>query len=532
MRGGRYDRGLYIGVMAERAAERDASTPILLDQPMESFPEAGTEITVGDLATFTATLADRLHAVGVRAGDHVGLYKTHNFDIFLLACAIARIGAVPVMVSPTVDGDTVAEMLAMLQQPHLLTDQNTIDGQLAHVKLDELTASVILAAGRHEGAVSLPDVGDVPARKPVLLHPTEPAMISHTSGTTGAPKLIVNSADTLWRRFRPQNILAGLLRTKDPAGFCLSFVHSRLYSGLAVVLERGLPVLVAADPSPASVAKLFLQNRPGLVETFPNAFMAWEELADDPRGPLSNVRCYTSTFDAMHPRTMARLLNASRHRLPIFIQFYAQSEIGPIATRFYTAGIGHKADARCVGYPLPFMTHVRIRTEGGVRPSAERPGAIEVRSRSRALTYLGQEERYNRQLDGKWWRTGDVGYRTRIGCLHMLDREVDHIPAVASALALEDVIMARLEQLTEVVILPGPDGGPGVPVVCTNQDSPLDVAAWQDATRDLPTLAAPLQRRLTELPRTSTWKIKRLELARTLAAEIDGVAVANGRPVG
>src|SRR5829696_8855937 len=110
---------------------------------------------------------------------------------------------------------------------------------------------------------------------PVLLHPDAPAMISHTSGTTGVPKLIVNSAETLWRRFRPQNLLAGLLRTKDPVGFCLSFVHSRLYSGLAVVLERGLPAVIASDPSPANVADLFVQDRPGLVETFPNAFMAW-----------------------------------------------------------------------------------------------------------------------------------------------------------------------------------------------------------------------------------------------------------------
>ncbi|MFL6128421.1 MAG: AMP-binding protein [Mycobacteriales bacterium] len=525
MRGRQRERGLYIGMMAEHAAERDGATRILLDRPVASFPDAGTSITVADLARFTATLADRLYAAGVRAGDQVGLYKTHDFDIVLLACALGRLGAVPVMISPTVDGDTVAAMLAMLSRPHLLTDESTIDRELASVPLADLTASVILAAGRHPGAASLPEIGTAPARPPVRLHPSAPAMISHTSGTTGVPKLIVNSAETLWQRFRPQNMLAGLLRTKEPVGFCLSFVHSRLYSGLAVVLERGLPALVAADPSPPAVADLFVRDRPGLVETFPNAFIAWEGLAEDPRGPLSNVRCYTSTFDAMHPRTMAKLLNASRRRLPIFVQFYAQSEIGPIATRFYTAGIGNRSDARCVGYPLPFMTHVRIRSEPGTRPSAQQPGAIEVRSRGRALTYLGQQERYDRQLDGQWWRTGDVGYRTRLGCLHMLDREVDHIPAVASTLALEDIILARLPQLTEVVIIPGGDG-PALPVVCTEQDRPLDPAAWQEATKDLQDLAAPLHRRLEDLPRTSTWKVRRLELARQLAEAPDGVPSA------
>jgi acyl-coenzyme A synthetase/AMP-(fatty) acid ligase len=293
-----------------------------------------------------------------------------------------------------------------------------------------------------------------------------------------------------------------------------------MYSGLAVVLNRRLPALIAADAGADNVANLFARNRPGLVETFPNAFIAWEELTEDPRAPLSNVKCYTATFDAMHPRTMTRLLKASKRRFPMFVQFYAQSEIGPIATRFYTARIAHKANARCVGYPIPFMTHVRIRSESGNRPSANQPGLIEVRSRSRALTYLGQQDRYDRQLDGQWWRTGDVGYRTRLGCLHMLDREVDQIPAVASALALEDVILARMNDLAEVVVIPDVDGK-AVPVVCTSHDKPLDLAAWYKATKDLPDLAEPVQRRLEELPRTSTWKIKRLELARQLKSDLE-----------
>src|SRR5215203_3372431 len=109
-------------------------------------------------------------------------------------------------------------MLGMLPRPYLLTDEGMIDSQLAGAALNDMTAGVILATGRQEGAVSLSDVGTVPSRPPVLLHPDEPAMISHTSGTTGVPKLIVNSAETLWRRFRPQNMLAGLVRTKDSGG--------------------------------------------------------------------------------------------------------------------------------------------------------------------------------------------------------------------------------------------------------------------------------------------------------------------------
>ncbi|MYT21931.1 long-chain acyl-CoA synthetase, partial [Streptomyces sp. SID7760] len=108
------------------------------------------------------------------------------------------------------------------------------------------------------------------------------------------------------------------------------------------------------------------------------------------------------------------------------------------------------------------------------------------------------------------------GYRTKWGCLHLLDREVDEIPGIGSTLEIEDKLFTRLHELIEVIIIPGPDGVP-VPVVCTRDDKPLDLIAWKSAVIGLPKLAAPVQWRLEDVPQTSTTKIKRLELARLVA---------------
>jgi acyl-coenzyme A synthetase/AMP-(fatty) acid ligase len=116
---------------------------------------------------------------------------------------------------------------------------------------------------------------------------------------------------------------------------------------------------------------------------------------------------------------------------------------------------------------------------------------------------------------------GDVGYRTKWGCLHLLDREVDVIEGFGSTLAAEDKLFARLEELAEVIIIPGPDGT-AVPVVCTKDDVPLDRRAWRAAVADLPPMADPVQWRLADLPQTATTKIKRLELARVLTARQGG----------
>jgi acyl-coenzyme A synthetase/AMP-(fatty) acid ligase len=102
--------------------------------------------------------------------------------------------------------------------------------------------------------------------------------------------------------------------------------------------------------------------------------------------------------------------------------------------------------------------------------------------------------------------------------VHLLDREVDLIEGFGSTLAAEDRLFSRLDQLAEVIIIPGPDGR-AVPVVSTKDDRPLDPAAWAAAAEGLPPMAEPVQRRLSELPQTATSKIKRLELARHLATD-------------
>lgn len=89
-----------------------------------------------------------------------------------------------------------------------------------------------------------------------------------------------------------------------------------------------------------------------------------------------------------------------------------------------------------------------------------------MRTDGRIRTYLGEQERYEKQLDNGWWRMGDVGYRTRWGCIHLLDREVDLIDGFGSTLAAEDRLFLAVDELTEVIIVAGPNGL-AQPVVCT-----------------------------------------------------------------
>lgn len=510
------NRGFRLGSLFERAAARHPSNVLILDHDLDVAPQLGRRATIAEVAETVADLASRLWAAKVRPGERVVVYKSNAFDIVLLACAVARVGAVPVLLSPKLDGDTVATLVRRADRPHLVTDQAKLEQELP-ADIFEVSERVLLTSGTFEGTVDLHALAGCEPFDGITMPPDHPTLITHTSGTTGTPKLAVHTGRTLQARYRPQvSALAPIVRGRETIAVHVSFVHSRIFTALAISLFRGFPIVMMADSDPKRAADLFARLRPGILEAHPNSFMHWEELADDPRGPLRNVKLFSSTFDAIHPRTVHRLLRATRRRAPMFAQLYGQSEVGPVVARSFSARRAPDADGRCVGMAIPGMTEVRVVSRNGMPPSLEHPGYIEVRSDGRIVTYLGEQDRYDQQVTDGWWRMGDVGYRTKWGCVHLLDREVDLIEDFGSTLAVEDQLFGKLDNLLEVVIVPG-RGNLATPIVCTKDDVPLDLEAWRSAVVGLPKMADPVQWRHEDLPQTATTKIKRLELARLLA---------------
>lgn len=513
----RTGRLLGPGMLADRARGA-GSTPLRLDRPLSLFPDDGLHLTFARVAEHMEDLAGRLHAAGVRAGDRVVLCKTSNVDLVLLAGAVGRLGAVPAMVSAANPEDTIGQLLVQLEQPWLVTDAATLDRLGSVVPVAEhVRGPLVTDRAAPAGARSLVDLAGADRVEAVALDPEAPTLITHTSGTTGLPKLTIQSSRSLGGQVPQQKRMFRLFGFRGSMAMCVSLLHARMVSGFAVMAEMSMPTALLVDPEPGNVAEVLADFRPGALETHPNIFIRWEELAAHPAEPLASVRLFINGFDAPHPRTITTLLAASKRRFPLYAQGYGQTEIGLVTGRLYTRARAGHADSRCIGMPYTGFTRVRVAPVDGGKPSAEAPGYIEARSRGRALTYVGQEERFRGQLKDGWWRMGDMGYRSRWGCIHLLDREIDRGTGLDSNLAVEDKLMQRLEELVEAVLVPGKELP--LPVVCTKGDRPLDVEDWRRATRDLPAMAEPWQCRWEDLPVTSTWKIRRPELTRRIAAD-------------
>jgi acyl-coenzyme A synthetase/AMP-(fatty) acid ligase len=508
----------------------DAGRPVFyLDRPFDIAPDQGTRYTVAQLADLVARLSGALRAAGLRPGDRFAVVKDNHFDIVLLAAAAARIGALPAMISTTVRPAALATMLDRLS-PRVLAASPGVFAAAAAQSCElggKNLRRVTLGYGDdvQAGAISLADLSGAPVPPPSPVADSEPMICTHTSGTTGVPKLVVHSADTAVRvNSKLETVRIPFLSTRpdDVIAACVAFVHIRSITWLAGQL--GLPpaeAVLLADPDPASVIPTLLAHPPTTLEACPNIFQRWEPLTVTHPELFQRCRAFVSTFDAIHPRTVSAFLAASKRRGAVWGQSWGQSEVGPVTLGVYTRHRLRTARDRAtaitadVGRPVPLVIKVRVvdpQTRQKVRRG--RQGLVLVKTKGRCLAYLGEADRYREKEWGDdWWNTGDIGLHTRSGHVRILDREVDIIPGL-SGISLESVLLDRIPGATEVVMLGVPGRRP-VPVVCM-QDGRLDPRAWQDATNGLPEMDMPIVIGWEQIPRTATWKVRRLQLREQL----------------
>lgn len=523
---------IHLGTLFDDLTVRGSTTAVRLSRPLDIAPEAGVELDVPGARSLVLRICGWFAQAGVRSGDRVAIAKRNHWDYVLLACAAARMGAVPVSLSAHLAPSTLAILLRRSDPALLVTDTDLLRGARDAGHDPSLHAArTLVVDGTVEGALTLDDVRGGNAPPPRRPHLDAPLAIMHTSGTTGVPKLAVHSTRTLMRR------LAGFeshrwpilgSRRDDTVTSSFSFAHGRALAWTAGVLWLSPDALsVITSPDRAEAEPALRLHRPTVLEAQPATLARWQHHLDEDRRweGLQRVRLFVSTFDAVHPSTVRTFLNASERRAPVWMQGWGQSETGPLTFRFFTRrslsrsqGVG--ATTRDLGRPIPGRTRLRAVDPRTLRPLPPgTPGLLFCSTEALCLGYVGEEGRWRDKLVGPWWGTGDIGSIDRTGAVRLVDREVDALTE-GGCLEIEDVVDERLPRALECVVL-GVTDGPPVPVVAT-EDGTLDLGDWKVAVEDLPTMADPMVLTWDELPRTGTGKVRRSALREKLGLPADG----------
>lgn len=518
------DRSLIFDQLWE--SSKDAR-PWIIDHGSAAVRVHDGQVAPREIATAAGRAATLFESQGVRAGDRCVVWLDLPLDILIAAAGLTAIGAVPILMSPAIDIETITRMLSSIPPvARVITTASRVS-----------SCSAIDVRGRIDDWASLSEelAGMAPRRASVPLPETAPYVVTHTSGTTGVSKLVEYTRAAADHNSYTQEVPARLGRLRGYAAIAFSPVHFRFVVGLLAALRRRVPLIILDDHDPDSVGPLLERWQPTYVETHPNTFMKWERLA--PAGSLASVKCFLSTFDVIHPGTIRNLLSGTRSRLAFFIEIYGQSEVCAIAGRLHMKGLAGRLSERntarrlaghLIGWIVPGHSRTRIVDEQGRIVGPSTAGRIQVRSTGRFTTYLNRPEaaQDNLTVDG-WWDTGDYGWKDRLGRLTLIDRRVERLTVAPSAIALEDVLLDRMPWLLEAVVLERDRAL--VPVVAT-RDGAFDHASWRAATRDLPAVGSPIVLDDHAIPRTATGKVQRAVLSALVLDRDGGENGAAGLP--
>ena len=489
------------------ASRKWPQVPIYFDQTLAAFPELGLETSYQDALKSIDRRAKQLARLGIKAGTKVMVYKSPAFDTYLLALALTKIGAVPVMVSYHLGAKVIKVFGQRLGQGHALI-------------YDKVTAKTVsqLAIPDSSSYLSLDSILAADAAKvlePAKIDLNAIAYMTHTSGTTGIPKLICHSCSSMgWRTLWQKRVL-DQMQERKLCSFLVSPVHSRFNIGVSSLMSLGFPMMPLSNPDLASVEAAFRAHPPHAVETHPNHFVQWRGLAQGHPDLFKETKYFHSTFDAINGDTMASFLKAAKANQPVFLQVYGQSECGPMILRAHRLRSLANLEARDMGLGLGDLTKARICDAEGNPVKQGQPGHIQLYSKGRALTYYQEEGRFAENVYGEWWDSGDYGYIDQRGHLYLQDRQVDLVEDLPSTLALEDVLLDKLDFLAEVVIIRDPKGY-AQPVIAVNDGMTMDWQAWWEVTADMPHLNQAIILEWGEIPRTATMKVQRLALSQQI----------------
>lgn len=521
--------------------------------------EKEERFTYGEVARYVTRVAAFLQRSGMKPGAKVLLISENRPEWPISYFGILRVGGTVVPVDPQVSEAEVvniarrSEAAAVLISEEAAGNLPNLFDALAQAKLCVPVYTLALAMGGEAGS---PDAAG-PAKRSAA--PDDVASLIFTSGTTGVPKGVMlthrNFASLVPKLARAFEIGVG-----DGLLSVLPLHHTFEFAcGLLTPFSRGAEVTYIDELTADRLGDVFETGRITAMIGVPAVWQLLhkkmtQELAAKPPVVEQAIKALLATHGELRNRSslnLGKLLFWPVHRkfggrmkflvsggsaLPDDVhkafhalgfnisEGYGLTEASPVLA---VAPVSNKRLPGTVGKPLPGV-EIKINA-----PDADGIGEVWAKGPNIMAGYYGDRESTEAVLKDGWLRTGDLGRLDEEGKLYLVGRQKDVIIDANG----KNVYPDELEELYEVhphikelsiVGMPEDDGGERVACLCVPE---LKGRPAPDVRRELDehfrkvSADLPFYRRVkvirfveSELPRTSTRKVKRKEVVERLQA--------------
>ncbi len=403
--------------VTDMAAKRAELTP---DHVAFADDETGAELTYAQVNERANRLAHGLLRLGAREGDRIGIlcHNRPDFFVFLFAAQKARLVLVPLNWR-----QPPAELLPLIEQADI--GILAVDGALEGVADALAKARKLLRLGMEPGTAADADLHALIAESPAGPFDTRPVptadawYLLYTSGTTGLPKAVIQTAAMAWANAVNYSQAVDLVSTDRSINF-LPLFHTGginlptlplfLLGGCSRVLRKFDAGQVLDLVHRGEVTSFF--GVPAIYQ----AMALHERFADTDFSAVRSFACGGAPLPEPLIRTFAE-------RGVLVCNGMGMTETGP--TVFLNDRAHAESKIGSVGKPQ-MLAETRIFDAEGAVIAGAGEGELQIRGPGVTPGYRGNPEATKAAFteDG-WLRTGDVARRDEDGYYYIVDRIKD-----------------------------------------------------------------------------------------------------------
>jgi acetyl-CoA synthetase len=445
------------------------------------------EWTFGEISERHARLAATLQRHGVTRGDVVLTLIGNRPEWVLAMLACFRLGAVALACNEQLRAHDLAYRLAAAQPRLILADERD------RAELEKANPSCPV--------LTIPDRGvyDADPAPPAELDPTDPCLITFTSGTTGAPKGVVHGQRYLtgqhlqaehWLDARPGDLVWCTAAT--------GWSKSARNSFIAPWIRGAAALLHDARFDPTERLQILDRERVNVLCMAPTEYRVIAKRVDIQ--PVSSLRTLVAAGEALNPEVLRAFSEATGIEIR---DGYGQTETGQLTAM----PAGQPARPGSMGKPLPGVKLEVIDGELVLTDPRTDPTFF--------VSHLGGDP----APEARPWHTGDRVRQDEDGYLHFESRADDVIisagyrigpfevesalvshPAVAEAAAVAAPDEERGAVVRAIVVL-RPDAHPSDELITELQE--------HVKTETAPYKYPRIVEFADELPKTASGKVRR-----------------------
>lgn len=492
-----------------------------------------TTLTYRDLVETVDLLAGNLARLGVQRKDVITLQLPNGWQLNAMILACARIGAVANPIVPIMRRREVEYMMRLTESPMYVAASEFRGHSYADMavklaqSLPNLRRVVVAGGPTRNGQLDFdtellqvhPQTPDLEGRE---ARPDDLAQIMFTSGTTGEPKGVMHSHNTLYAMNKAQAEVLSLTfedvtamgsPTTHQAGYTWNLLMPLMLGSTSVHLDRWEPALA-----------LDLMQRHS-VTFFMGAPTFLSDLIDTQRQTprdLTSLRVFATGSAPIPPVLVEQCAVVLGCRL---YALWGMTENGCV-----TVTRPHQPSMRASlsdGTPVPGMEVRIISRDSATAVASDEVGLLQVRGAGQCLGYYRRGDVYDECVtDDGWFDTGDLARSDGFEGIRIAGRVKDVIIRGAENIPTIEVEgeLLRHPDIKDVALIGYPDarlGERACAVVVTTRPLVLDDITEHLATTGMAKQYWPERLELrAALPRTPSGKIQKFLLRQALSQEI------------